>query len=116
MFELISAIVFLALSIALVNPFGFWMPDTLHMVVLVGLVVATGSVYVFLVRERAGDERENAHRMFAGRVAFFAGSAILLLGIILQTLAHSLDPWLVAALAGMVAGKVGAGFWSEYYQ
>lgn len=115
MVEVLVALVFLALSVALVNPFHFWMPDTLHMMVLVALVVATGAVYVFLVRERAGDEREDAHRMFAGRAAFFSGSAILLVGIVAQTLAHALDPWLVAALAGMVAGKIGAGMWSYYY-
>lgn len=114
--ELIIAALFLVLSVALVNPFDLWMPDTVHMMVLAALVVALGSIYVFIVRERSVDEREDAHRMFAGRVAFFAGSIVLLCGIVLQTLSHALDPWLVAALAGMVAGKAIARMWSGHYQ
>jgi hypothetical protein len=44
--------------------------------------------------------------MLAGRIAFLAGSAILLLGIVVQTYFHALDPWLVAALAAMVIAKM----------
>lgn len=111
--EMLVAGILIAASVLLVNPFEIWMPSVLQMCMLAVLVAAMGGIAAFMLREMPVDEREDAHRKQAGRAAFFAGSAILLIGITVQTFAHALDPWLVAALVGMVFAKVIAGWWSE---
>lgn len=112
-YESVFAIVLLLAAVLLVNPFGLWMPTMFQMSMLAILVAAMGAIAAFMVRERAIDERDEAHRMHAGRAAFLAGAAILLIGITVQTFAHALDPWLVAALVGMVLAKVLARAWTD---
>ncbi len=112
--ELLIALILVASAVLLVNPMGLWMPSMLHMSMLAVLVVAMGGIAAFMLSERVVDERDDAHRSHAGRAAFFAGSAILVVGIAIETFAHALDPWLVVALVGMVLAKVAARWWSEY--
>jgi len=112
--QLISFLLFAVLAFFLANPFGFWMPTMTHMLVLAAAVGVFGAFSVFVLMERAGDERENEHRHSAGRTAFLAGGAVLIIGIIVQTLAHTLDPWLVWALLAMVAAKSVARLYSAY--
>ena len=112
-FEMVSAGVLLLSAVLLVNPLQLWMPTMLHMIMLAVVVAAFGVLAVFVVFERVVDERDDAHRSFAGRDAFLVGSAILLMGIVVQTFAHTLDPWLVVALLGMVVAKIGARMWSS---
>jgi len=57
-------------------------------------------------RETGGDERDALHRMLAARAAYLGGSAVLVAGIIRQSLAGYVDPWLAWALIVMVAAKV----------
>jgi len=112
-FEMVSAGVLLLSAVLLVNPLQLWMPTMLHMIMLAVVVAAFGVIAVFVVFERVVDERDDAHRSLAGRAAFLVGSAILLMGIVVQTFAHTLDPWLVVALLGMVVAKIGARMWSS---
>ena len=112
-FEMVSAGVLLLSAVLLVNPLQLWMPTMLHMIMLAVVVAAFGVLAVFVVFERVVDERDDAHRSLAGRAAFLVGSAILLMGIVVQTFAHTLDPWLVVALLGMVVAKIGARMWSS---
>ncbi len=113
--EVIASIVLIALLVLLLNPFGFWMPTSLQMVILGGAIVAFGAIAAFVLRERGGDEREEAHRSFAGRAAFLAGSAALLFGIVVQSLDHTVDPWLVAVLVVMVVSKMSARLYSDRF-
>lgn len=115
-FQIASAIVLAILAVLLVNPFDFWMPTMLHMAILAAAVVASGVFSVFVLSEQSVDERDNEHRQTAGRAAFLAGGAVLLAGIIIQTLQHALDPWLVWALLIMVATKAAARFYSTRYR
>jgi peptidoglycan/LPS O-acetylase OafA/YrhL len=108
--EFLVALVLVVSAVLLVNPFELWMPDMMYMTVLAVVVAAFGVIAAFMVKERAGDERDESHRSFAGRAAFLVGSGIL---VIAQTFSHTLDPWLVAALAGMVLAKVAVRRWSE---
>ncbi|HEY6020253.1 MAG TPA: hypothetical protein VIY48_10225 [Candidatus Paceibacterota bacterium] len=111
--ELVLAVVLVVLAVVLANPFGWWMPSMLVMLLL-ALAVVVGSVWgVFVMRERAADERDEAHRALAGRVAFLTGGAVLLVGIVIEELAHALDPWLVGALVAMIVAKYAARVWSE---
>src|SRR3989344_88728 len=103
--EMGSLAAFALIAFFLVNPFHVWMPSEAHMALLAAAVATFGAFAVFVLREHAGDEREDRHRSFAGRVAFLSGSAVLLLGIVLQSIAHTLDPWLVTALLVMLLGK-----------
>ncbi|MBU2103958.1 hypothetical protein KKD81_02765 [Patescibacteria group bacterium] len=103
--QLGASLIFLVLAIAFLNPFGLWMTDMFHMLILGLLVVAFGIFATLVVREQGGDERELVHRMIAGRAAFLTGALILLIGIIWQAFTHTLDYWLVYALLGMVLAK-----------
>lgn len=67
----------------------------------------------FILREKTLDERDDQHRTLAGRNAFLAGSATLILGIIAQGYAHAVDGWLVVALIVMVMTKIGTRIWSD---
>jgi len=71
-------------------------------VVLAGFVVFA----LWAWRETGGDERDALHRMLAARAAYLGGSAVLVVGIVRQSLAGSVDPWLAWALIAMVTVKV----------
>jgi len=108
MWEIIFALGTIILAVLVLNPMHFFMPGMLGMLALAALFVLFCVFAVFVIREKAADEREEAHRALAGRYAFLAGSALLVLGIVFEDLAGNLDPWLIAALVVMIAAKLGA--------
>ena len=114
--QIISAAFVVIGAFFLINPFEVWMPDMAHMTVLGITVAAFGVLSLFIVHETSVDERDDVHRMVAGRTAFVAGSFVLVLGIVVQTLQHTLDAWLVVALVIMVLSKLGARIWSNIYR
>lgn len=111
--EVTTSLVLLVLAVLLLNPFGFWMPDFVLMCILALMFVAFALFAAFLLRENAFDERELLHRMFSGRVAFLTGTTILTVGIVVQSLEHDVDLWLVLALVGMVLSKLISRIYSD---
>ncbi|OGI79094.1 hypothetical protein A3F19_03335 [Candidatus Nomurabacteria bacterium RIFCSPHIGHO2_12_FULL_37_29] len=111
--ETIVTICLIIIAILLLNPFHFWMPDMIVLVMLAFALVIFGIFASFILREKIFDERDSLHRTLAGRNAFLAGSTILMLGIIIQGYSHSVDPWLVIALIGMIIIKIGTRIWSD---
>lgn len=92
------------------------MPETLSMVLHGALVLVFGVFVVFIWKERASDEREKEHQMFAGRIAFLAGSMTLFAGVVWQGLImHDVDPWLLGSLIVMVVAKIGAQSWASHH-
>lgn len=112
--QLVSAALVLILATLLLNPFHFWMPGMAQMAMLACLLVAFAVLSAYFLQEQAGDEREIAHRMLAGRVAFFIGSLVLVIGIAAESIHGTPDKWLVLALAGMILGKVCARMYSDW--
>ena len=104
--ELIVSIVLIVLLVLIVNPFGFFMPSHLEMMLLIALVVLYAVFAVFFWKESPKDEREDLHRKVAGRIAFLAGVVVMIAGIVVQTLMNTLDVWLVMALGATVLGKI----------
>lgn len=100
-------------AILLLNPFHFWMPDMMVMTMLAAILVLFAIFASFILREKTRDERDDQHKALAGRNAFLAGSAILILGIIIQGYAHAVDEWLVITLIVMVLTKIGTRIWSD---
>lgn len=115
-FEYIVGIILVVLLLLIGNPFMFWMPSILAMTLL---LVATlfALIYAgFVLKERGGDERDLLHRMLAGRAAYLAGIGILTLALLVQGLAHHIDPWIPGALALMVIAKIVARTWADKAQ
>lgn len=111
--ETIVTIALIGIAILLLNPFNFWMPDMLVMWMLATFLALFGIFASFILREKSVDERDNLHKYLAGRNAFLAGSGILILGIVVQGYTHTVDPWLVLALIGMVIVKIATRNWSD---
>lgn len=111
--EFVISLVLIVLTVFLLNPFHFWMPTMLHMVVMALTLVIFALFAVFILREKVRDEREVSNRMFSGRVAFLTGSAVLTVGILIQSLKHVVDIWLVIALVVMVLSKLVSGIYSD---
>lgn len=89
----------------ILDPLRWFVLTTPGIIAVVAGIVALGVYGVFVERERAYDERDEIHRMLAGRVAFHVGAAFLTIGIAVQSLQDQLDPWLVAALVVMIVAK-----------
>lgn len=83
-----------------------WMPTMASSFILVTLLAVFILFAVYIWKEEARDEREDQHRLTAGRNGFLVGSGLLVAGIILQTVRHQLDSWLILTLVGMVAAKL----------
>lgn len=104
--ELVVGSVFLVLLFALANPWDLFMPNYIEMVILAVLAALFGMFANFIWRENGGDERDRFHGMFADRIAFLAGSGILLAAVIVGELYGQPNPWILFALAAMVIAKV----------
>ncbi len=83
-----------------------WMPSMVHSFFLIGLALVFCVFAVFVWKERALDEREEQQRLMTGRIGFLTGAGLLVAGIIIQTLRHELDTWLIITLSGMVLAKL----------
>lgn len=114
--ETIVTVSLVILALLLLNPFHFWMPDMMVMCMLAVTLGLFGVFASFILREKARDERDGAHRTLAGRNAFLAGAGVLTLGIVVQGYTHAVDPWLVVTLVVMVVVKIGTRIWSDTNQ
>lgn len=97
----------------LLNPFDWWMNDIVYMGIVAAMLILFVLFALFFWKEKPRDEREAAHASFAGRVAFLLGGGVIIFGVITQSFSHAIDPWLLAALLIMVAGKAAALTWSR---
>ena len=83
----------------------FWMPMMGEMVVLLIVTILLLLWMSFVVTEKAVDEREVQLKTQSGRVAYLAGIAVLMIGLIVQGFVHAIDPWIPIALMVMVLAK-----------
>ena len=104
--ELTISVILVILLVLFLNPLDFLMPSPFVMMLIVLLIAFFGIFTTSFWREQPKDEREGFHSMYAGRLAFFTGSTILVIGIVMQELRHITDPWLIFALAGMIIAKI----------
>jgi hypothetical protein len=104
--ETAIAIILLIVLFVLLNPFAWWMPGMMLVSLLIVALVIFGLFAAFIVQEKIVDEREAHNRTMAGRAAFIAGTAVLTIGILLQSIGHHVDPWLFIAFVVMVLVKL----------
>ncbi len=104
--EVAIGIVLLVILGIFLNPTHLLMPDSINMMLILGLIIGFLGFIGLVWRERPNDEREVAHIGKAGRLSFFSGAAILVIGIVVQAVHHEIDPWLLYALSVMVLAKL----------
>ncbi|OGK28013.1 hypothetical protein A3C28_02790 [Candidatus Roizmanbacteria bacterium RIFCSPHIGHO2_02_FULL_39_9] len=112
--EVFVSLVLVIFLILLLNPFSLLMPSPMEMIIILGFALAFIIFVGFFWKEKVADERESLHRYIAGRIAYFTGVTLLTVGIIIQSLQHSLDKWLVISLTGMVIGKIIGLFYGRF--
>ncbi|MCR4280697.1 MAG: hypothetical protein NUV82_04755 [Candidatus Komeilibacteria bacterium] len=103
--SLLLPIFLILLAIIAFNPWDMWMPEGMVLVLIIALIVVFAAYAGLVWRERPQDERDELHRLRAGRVAFVAGLLILVVGIIYQTFSHAVDIWLVLTMIVMIVAK-----------
>jgi len=113
MAEIIVGLVLIIISLLLLNQEMLLMPQSIDMLVLVGLIVAFLVFFGLIWKESTKDEREYLHSLQAGRKAFLVGIVILVIGIVNQSLNHNIDPWLLYGLIGMLFVKIGSRIYSQ---
>lgn len=111
--EILFAGILIILAVLILNPFNFWMPGMVHLVILACVVAVSGALAGLFYRESANDERESSHRMLADRVGFLLGASVLVVGIVYEGLSDAVDPWLVVALVVMVVAKILTRLYSD---
>jgi hypothetical protein len=104
--EIIIAVVFSALLLLFLNPFDFWMPSALTYMMSATLLLVFAVFCGFIWKEHQGDEREQMHKAFSGRIAYLVGTGVLVLGILFQAITSSVDPWIIGALGSMILAKI----------
>lgn len=104
--ELLISFALLVLLVLLLHPFGFFMPGRMHMMMLLLVTIIFVIFAGFIWKEKARDERELLHRSIGSRFAFLSGMGILVIGVLMESIAKQLDPWLIVALCVMVIAKI----------
>ncbi len=100
-------------SLFLLEPMELLMPKSVGMYLPLAIIIVFFVLSIFLWKEKGEDEREDAHIQTAGRLSFFAGSAVIVAGIVAQASTHEVDPWLIYALSVMVFIKLLSRFYSR---
>ncbi len=104
--EISISIILVIFLVLLLNPFGFIMPNTMEMMLVLGLALVFIIFVGFFWKEKPVDEREGLHRYIAGRFAYFTGVVLLTIGVLVQSLRHNLDSWLAVTLSAMIIAKI----------
>ncbi len=91
---------------ALADLIPFWMPMMGEMIALLTVTVLLLAWAAFVVSESVEDEREVHITMQSGRLAYVAGFLTLVVALVIQGLAHTIDPWIPVVLAVMVVAKL----------
>jgi len=113
---------FLSLTLVIVTVFflpplqTWWMMSPFMPTILFLLALVFILFSIFVWKERAFDERDLAHRNFASRLGYLAGSTVLVIGIIYETTQHRFEPWLVLTLLVMIGVKVATRVYSALSQ
>ncbi len=104
--EIVIGIIVLGILGIFLNPTHLLMPDSVNMMLILGLILGFLGFIGLVWREQASDERDEVHIQKSGRVSFFVGMSVLVIGIVVQALKHDIDPWLLYALSAMVLTKL----------
>ena len=104
--EIMIALAMIVIVFFKIDPFHWFMPTNIQMILLcllvTGVIVWVGMIF----REKAHDERESYHLYRASRAGYIVGVLSLSLLVVIRDIQHKLDPLLLVVLALMVLAKL----------
>lgn len=106
LYQTITAIIILILLLLAANPFNFWMPPQVIMLLVCSIAIAFFAFAAFIIKEHSLDEREKLHNLIAGKFAFLSGTTVLIIATVVKELRGQPDPWIIGALGTMVFTKI----------
>jgi cobalamin synthase len=114
--ELTISLVLVLLVGLMTDSFHFWMPEGLYLILTAVFAVVFMLFVTLIWREKARDEREELHRSISSRIAYLAGVITLAIGLLVQSVQHTIDPWLAITLVVMIFAKMGARIYSRHWK
>lgn len=90
------------------------MPMSIMSILIVLILVAYFTFSAFILKEQAKDEREELHILKASRLSYLAGIGTLIVALVVQTLSHNIDIWIILALIVMLVTKLLVRFYSRF--
>lgn len=104
--EILIPIILISLLILLFDPFMVLIPSSVQMLIIALVLIVFICFSLFIWKEKSTDEREILHRNIASRFAYLTSASVLTLGVLIQSINHALDPWLLSALIIMILAKI----------
>ena len=112
--ELFLALSVIAVLLLKLDPFQWFMPNEVQMILLC-IFAAAFALYAGVVfREKPQDERENVHLYRASRVGYLAGVISLSVVFVIKDIQHQSDPYLTVVLAIMIITKLVVLKYNQY--
>jgi len=111
--EILTALGLVVILTFLMDPMGMYYHNMTVVFSITILILLFVSFSIFVWKDKPADEREEVHQSFAGRVAFLSGTALMIIGVVVQSFNHAIDFWLVLALIVMIISKLIALRYSE---
>ena len=102
--------------ILLLDPFNIMMKLMISGVVAVGLLILYIAKFFIIWREKPQDERDLQHRFYSSWVSYYTVSALLFIGVLVESLAGHADMWLIISLTGLFVTKLGSLIYLEIYK
>jgi uncharacterized membrane protein YeaQ/YmgE (transglycosylase-associated protein family) len=106
LFEVLLFTSLVIISLLAIAPKTFVMPNSVQMALMVVAIGLIGAFLTFVWRENPTDEREAHNQALASRVAYIVGAGVLIVALLIQGLAHNLDPAVPLALLAMLGTKL----------
>jgi uncharacterized membrane protein YdcZ (DUF606 family) len=112
--ESLLAVAVLSVLFLKIDPFHWFMPTEMQMLLLCVFAAAFALYAGVVFREHAKDERESSHLYRASRWGYLVGVVALSVIIVVQDVLHELDPWFLGVLGAMVVTKLVVLRWSQW--
>jgi hypothetical protein len=114
--EVVLALIMGVLIFLYADPLNFSMGSMTYASFVSLGICAYVATLLFFWKEYARDEREMSHKFLSSRGAFLAGSTVVVVGVIFQSMHHMLDPWLPATLIAMSVAKLSLSWYLNAYK
>ncbi|MBP6979870.1 hypothetical protein KBB41_02395 [Candidatus Curtissbacteria bacterium] len=112
--EIIVGLAVVIILVVFLNPTKLLMPVSVNLMLILCLVLVFLAFVGLIWKEKSVDERDGLHIQKSGRLSFLVGSTVLVIGVVVQSYRHEIDPWLIYGLTAMILTKLVARIFHNF--